>query len=167
MQRVCHSQSSESQTPGSKEKRPSGLGHTVAATTRDAARTPLQPIITVGVGRNKDGENTQRLWEHFPSLLTVALILSVHPPSLSHSFFPPLEIVLLTWVYKSFLCFPIYSHFAFATLAFFIQEENSVSAASEHLGKSLLLLFEWAASSLTIGSIQKGDKQRSDHIHSF
>ena len=37
-----------------KERRPSGLGHTVAATTRDAARTPLQTIITVRVGRNND-----------------------------------------------------------------------------------------------------------------
>lgn len=37
-----------------KERRPSGLGHTVATTTRDAARTPLQTIITVRVGRNND-----------------------------------------------------------------------------------------------------------------
>lgn len=37
-----------------KEEKPSGLGHTVAATTRDADRTPLQTIITVRVGRNKN-----------------------------------------------------------------------------------------------------------------
>lgn len=40
---------------GEKEKRPSGLGHTVAATTRDAARTPLQTIITVRLRNNDNG----------------------------------------------------------------------------------------------------------------
>lgn len=102
---VCPSPSSVLQRQR-RETRPSGLGHSVAATTRDAARTPLQITITSLVGRN----NRQTL-SSFPLYLQWRSFFPSYPPpllltpSLSGSLSSHLlEIVLLTRVYKPFLC---------------------------------------------------------------
>ena len=93
---VCHSPCSVHR--GERERRPSGLGHTVPATTRDAARTPFQTRITVQVGRNNDSAYGNVSLSTYSGSLSFRTPPSPPPTPLSgsHSFFTPLEIVLLT-----------------------------------------------------------------------
>lgn len=91
-----------SQQRGEAGKRPSGLGQTVAATTRVVARTPFQIIIRVAVGRTTTA--AMGTFPHYSGTLS-----SHAPPSFCSAdltFFTPLEILLCTWVDKSFFVLP-------------------------------------------------------------
>lgn len=106
-------------------------------------------IITVRVGRNNDN-GTTAMGTFLPSAYSGALSFRTPPilPPLSgsHSFFTPLEIVLLTWVDKSFFVFSRLFTLCLCTTGFAsFKRKSSVSAESEHLGKSLLLLI-WKSS---------------------
>lgn len=80
-----------SQQRGEAEKRPSGLGQTVAATTRVVARTPFQIIIRVVVGRTTAAMGT---FPHYSGTLSSHAAPSFRSADLT--FFTPLEILLCT-----------------------------------------------------------------------
>lgn len=70
-----------------KEKRPSGPGHSVATTTRDAARTPLQTIITIRVGNNVNHSGNVPLFTYSRSLSFLSPPSPVLPAPFSSSIF--------------------------------------------------------------------------------
>lgn len=85
----------------------------------------FQTIITFQVGRNSDSGCGNISPRHLQWPLPEA-----------HSFFTPLEIALLTWVDKSSYCVPrLFTFLSLRHCLRFIQEELSVSAEREHLGR--------------------------------
>lgn len=96
-----------------KEKRPSGLGHTVTATTGAQPQLLLSSLELSG-WEEVTTEKTPSGYGDASPLRLEWCFLFVTPPNPHPCFFTPLEIVLSTWVDKSFLCSPIYSHFVFA-----------------------------------------------------
>lgn len=136
-----------------KEKRPSGLGHSVAATTRDAARTPLQTIITVRVGRNNDSG----YGKVSPLYLQWCSFFLYTPLSGSHSFFTPLEIVLLTWVDNSFFVLPRLFTLCLCASGLASFKRKAVYLHRVNIWeRAFCCFFERAASRLTIVSIPIG-----------
>lgn len=104
------------------------------------------------------GKQHQRLWERFLSAAApppTSLLLSA-----PHSFFTPLEVVLLTWVNKSFIVSHVYSPFVSAPAAMLHSRGKATHLQSGNTGKRAFCYWsERAASSLTISSILIGDKQ--------
>lgn len=126
--------------------------------------TPLQTILTVRLGNNVNGSgNVSSLCSQWRSPPPAA---DTNPSSGSRSFFAPLEVAPLTWVNKTSIVAPIYSRFVFAPLALLHSRGNTVYLRRANIWeRAFCCWFERAASSLTIGSIPIGDKQRPVHIH--
>ena len=105
--------------------------------------------LRVGNGISSSG-NVSPLLPPSPSLLLSA----------PHSFFTPLEVVLLTWVNKSFIVSHVYSPFVSVLAAMLHSRGKATYLQRGNTGKRAFCYWsERAASSLTIGSILIGDKQ--------
>lgn len=86
-----------------------------------------------------------------------ALSFCTTPLSGSHSFFTPLEIVLLTWVDNSFFVFPRLFTLCLCTTGLASFKRKAVYLRRVNIWeRAFCCLFERAASNLTIGSIPIG-----------